>query len=124
MNFRCHECGETFESHHTNYKYAKGFHPSDNPASTMEKAIETDHCLNCQHLRKYDPVKARQRDLVSASGASNPAIGQLTSQVETLKAQLAQAANDRTVALSLQEQVKELSAKLSAMAPPTPSPAT
>lgn len=122
MQFRCHECGELFESTHTNYKFAKGFHPSANPTMDADKARELDHCENCQRSRSYDPVSARTADLANSSlGPSSSVITELMGQVETLKAQVqAKEAQEATIA-SLKGMVESLSARL---APPAAAPAT
>lgn len=119
MQYRCHDCGELFESPHTSYKHAKGFHPKDNPTHDSEVAAEQDHCQNCQNRRTYDPVAARTADLANATmGPSSSVITDLMAQVETLKAQVeAKKAQDITVA-ALHEQVKTLAAQLAPAAPP------
>ncbi len=117
MQFRCHDCGELFESHHTNYKYAKGFHPKDNPENSAVVAKELDHCTNCQALRSYDPVEARERDLVAAAGTDTGFIANLQGQVASLKAQVEAAQQTKSVTQDLQTQVAELTKTLSAMKP-------
>src|SRR2546425_241529 len=63
MQYRCNDCGELFESHHTNYKYAKGFHPSDNPKQSAEVAATLDHCLSCQETKTYDLYKNMKKQI-------------------------------------------------------------
>lgn len=117
MNFRCHECGDTFESHHTNYKYAKGYHPADNPTHSLEVARENDHCTTCQSQRKYDPVEARTRDLAVSAGSMSPALVTMQATIDSLKAQLEAGKNERATAQSMQAQIEELQRELGIVAP-------
>lgn len=113
MLFRCHECGGLMESHHTNYKHAKGYHPNDNPTHSAEVAKEFDHCENCKHLREYDPVAARTRDLAASSGAlHSPALEALNQEVLRLKALVEANKNERATANVLHDQINELKATL------------
>ena len=121
MQYRCHECGELFESHHTNYKYAKGFHPKDNPENSAVVAKELDHCTNCQALRSYDPVWARERDLVAAAGTDTGFIANLQGQLASLKAQIEASKQERAVAQNLQEQIADLRKTLGVVSPVTPA---
>lgn len=123
MNYRCHECGNLFESSHTNYKFAKGFHPEDNPTHSVDVAREFDHCESCDSLRTHDPVAARTRDLAQSSGAMHsPALAALNQQIESLKAQVEQAKQEHATSIDLAAQVKELSATLATLKPQAPTP--
>lgn len=125
MQFRCSDCGNLFESHHTNYKYAKGFHPNDNPEASVETAKKFDHCDSCQSLRSYDPVAARTQDLASVSGsAASGALEVLNNQIAALKAQVEQAKAERAAQADLGAQVAELTKTLATLkAPPATAPA-
>lgn len=116
MQFRCIDCGELFESAHTNYKFAKGFHPVENPTASLEKAQELDHCANCQMLRNYDPEAARRQDLASASGTmQSGALEVLNNQIASLKAEVEQAKMERATALDLGTQVAALTKELATL---------
>jgi len=117
MQYRCHECGELFESSHTSYKFAKGFHPSDNPAASADVAKDFDHCTNCRAIREHDPVAARTRDLAQSGGPDSGIVSDLQVQVARLTAQVEKAKTDRALAQTLQEQVANLSKQLSTLAP-------
>jgi HPt (histidine-containing phosphotransfer) domain-containing protein len=109
MQYRCHDCGELFESSHTNYKFARGFHPDDNPNHSAIVARDFDHCENCRHLRNHDPVAARTRDLAASSGSlHSPALQALNAEVEKLRAQVENSKNERAVAQALHGQITEL----------------
>lgn len=117
MQFRCSDCGELFESHHTNYKHAKGFHPNENPEQSADKAKELDHCQTCQANRSYDPVAARTRDLTYASGVSNPALDAMNKQIESLKAQVEAAKQEKAHAADLALQIQTLRNDLAGLKP-------
>jgi len=113
MQYRCHQCGELIESHHTNYKHAKGYHPNDNPKHDVNVARKNDHCANCQALRTYDPVAARKRDLVVAAGGPDSSIiSDLQRQIETLTAQAELQKQSKATIADLQEQVASLAESL------------
>lgn len=123
MNYRCHECGELFESHHTNYKHAKGYHPQENPLHSLEEAQKLDHCSNCQLLRNYDPVAARKNDMVMAAGSGSPRELELTQQIEALHAKVSAMESQKQKEGVLESTLKDLQAKIAAMTPTPPAPA-
>ena len=116
MQYRCNDCGELFESHHTNYKHAKGYHPNDNPKQSAVVAKSNDHCTNCQAMRTYNPVEARKRDLAVASGFDNSLITSYQQKIDELTAKIeAQSATNSTLD-AMKETISNLEKKLQAAA--------
>lgn len=119
MLYRCHECDATFESHHTNYKHAKGYHPSVNPDHKKDVASTEDHCSNCQSLRSYDAVDARKRDMTMAAPNDSPRTLELLETVQQLGAQVEALKASKMKEQSLEAMVSDLQSMIGKLRPAT-----